>query len=343
VSSRAPTIDRAAEVVAVFDGARLTLTRHLAGLRKSQVASGVGAGPATVAAWESGAARPTAATVAGLALSLSVEPGFFAGRPAGASASSTTPHFRSLPSTGQVVRDRARAYGRLVVDIAAAVEEHLEFPAPDVPSLPVAPEERETDGPERAARLVRQQWEMPAGPAGHLIRLLENHGVLVVFGPEQAASADTFSFDSRLRPVVVLNPVKRDHCRQRFDVAHELGHLVMHGDAEPGGRIVEEQAHRFAAELLMPADQIRDLLPCTPGGDLWQSLAELKALWGASPQALAVTGTCSRASQRVLGNRRSPLSDLCGVIACRDGRDGRASFGSPRCVHVPVSLRTTRL
>jgi Zn-dependent peptidase ImmA (M78 family) len=108
----------------------------------------------------------------------------------------------------------------------------------------------------------------------------------VVFSPPQTAAVDAYSFDSRLRPVVVLNPIKRDYYRQRFDVAHELGHLIMHGDAEPGGRIVEEQAHRFASELLLPAAEIRDLLPATMGGNVWVTLGKLKEQWGVSMQAL---------------------------------------------------------
>src|ERR1700733_8547465 len=99
---------------------------------------------------------------------------------------------------------------------------------------------------------------MSAGPASHLVRLLENHGVLVVFSPSQAASVDAYSFDSRLRPVVRLYPVKHDYYRQRVAVAPELGPLVMHPDAEPGGRTVEDQANRFAAEFLMPAAKIRE-------------------------------------------------------------------------------------
>ncbi|MEV6012392.1 ImmA/IrrE family metallo-endopeptidase [Streptomyces sp. NPDC051976] len=224
--------------------------------------------------------------MAQLALSLSVDPGFFAVRPEDVAALSTTPHFRSLRSTSQLARDQAFAYGQLAVDIAASLERHVEFPHPDVPSFPVSVDDQNGDGPERAARFVREQWGIESGPAGHLVRLLENHGVLVVFSPPQAASVDAYSFDSRLRPVVVLNPIKRDYYRQRFDVAHELGHLVMHSDAEPGGRIVEDQAHRFAAELLMPADQIRDLLPAAMGGTAWRVLARLKEQWGVSIQAL---------------------------------------------------------
>lgn len=286
MSPRTSSVDRAAEVAAFFDGARLTLARHLAGLRKSDLAALVDKSPTAVAAWESGTKRPTAATVAQLALSLSVDPGFFAIRPEDVAALSTTPHFRSLRSTSQLARDQAYAYGQLAVDIATSLERHVELPDPDVPRFPVSADDRDGDGPERAAQLVRKDWGIESGPAGYLVRLLENHGVLVVFSPSQAASVDAYSFDSRLRPVVILNPMKRDYYRQRFDVAHELGHLIMHGDAEPGGRVVEDQAHRFAAELLMPADQIRDLLPATMGGNVWRTLARLKEQWGVSIQAL---------------------------------------------------------
>lgn len=286
MSTRILSSSRAAEVALFFDGARLTLARHLAGLRKSELAALLDKSATAVASWESGAKRPTAATVAQLALRLSVDPGFFTVRASDVAAPSTTPHFRSLRSTSQLARDQAAAYGQLAVDITASLERHVEFPDADVPRFPVSVDDRDSDSPERAAQHVRLEWRIDSGPVGHLVRLLEHRGVLVVFSPPQTASVDAYSFDSRLRPVVVLNPIKRDYYRQRFDVAHELGHLVMHGDAEPGGRIVEDQAHRFAAEFLMPANQIRDLLPTTMGGHVWRTLAQLKEQWGVSMQAL---------------------------------------------------------
>ena len=284
---------RAADIAAFFDGARLTLARQLAGLRKSDLAQLLDMSPTAVAAWESGAKRPTAVTVARLALRLGVDLGFFAMRPDDVAALSSTPHFRSLRSTTQLARDQAFAYGQLAVDIATSLEKHVECPDPDVPSLPVPIDAGDLDrggpdvgGPEQAAQRVRDCWGMSGGPAPHLVRLLENHGVLVVFSPRQAASVDAYSFDSRLRPVVVLNPVKHDYYRQRFDVAHELGHLVMHTDAEPGSRTVEDQANRFAAEFLMPAAGIRCELPTTMNAAAWQSLARCKERWGTSIQAL---------------------------------------------------------
>jgi Zn-dependent peptidase ImmA (M78 family)/transcriptional regulator with XRE-family HTH domain len=312
---------RAADVAAFFDGARLTLARQLAGLRKSDLAELLDMSPTAVAAWESGAKRPTAVTVARLALSLGVDPGFFAMRPDDVAALSSTPHFRSLRSTTQLARDQAFAYGQLAVDIATSLEKHVECPDPDVPSFPVPMDAGGLGadglgtgglgaggpgiggpgvaGPEQAARHVRERWGVSSGPAPHLVRLLENHGVLVVFSPPQAASVDAYSFDSRLRPVVVLNPVKHDYYRQRFDVAHELGHLVMHTDAEPGGRTVEDQANRFAAEFLMPAAEIRDELPKVMNAAAWQSLARCKERWGTSIQALLYRARCLSALTEV--------------------------------------------
>ncbi|MHA7268390.1 helix-turn-helix domain-containing protein [Arthrobacter sp. HLT1-20] len=276
----------AADAAALFDGGRLTLARQLAGIRKSELAHRISKSATALAGWETGAKRPASSTVAELALSLGVDPGFFAVRQDDVAMLSGTPHFRSLRSTTQITRDQATAYGQLAVDVSLSLEHHVELPHADIPSYPVAPEDIEDASPEEAARFVRQQWQLDPGPVGHLVRLVENRGVLVVFSPPGTASVDAYSFDSYARPVVVLNPTKRDYYRQRFDVAHELGHLVMHGDAEPGGRIIEEQANRFAAEFLMPESDIRDSLPKTMGRTVWTTLGKLKEQYGVSMQAL---------------------------------------------------------
>lgn len=278
--------DRASEAAVFFDGSRLTIARHLARLRKSDLAARIGKSPTAVAAWETGTKRPTATTVTQLALGLGVDPGFFAARANDLTQLGVTPHFRSLRSTSQLDRDQAFAYGRVAVDIATAIETHVEFPQVVVPVYPVDLDDQASDAPEQAARELRKAWGIPAGPVRHLVRSAENHGVLVVFSPTQTATVDAFSFDSHLRPVVVLNSIKRDYYRQRFDAAHELGHLVMHGDAEPGGRVVEDQAHRFASEFLMPADEIIGLLPTAMNGSAWVAFAKLKEQWGVSIQAL---------------------------------------------------------
>lgn len=269
----------------LFAPERLTLARQLEGLRKSELAALIGKSSTALTAWESGAKRPTSANVAELAMSLGVSPDFFSPRGAAATHDSPTPHFRSLRSTSQRARDQAFAFGLLAVDIADAVEKHVEFPEVNIPSFEVSVDDGVME-PEEAARRLRRDWGIDSGPLKHLVRLLESHGVLVVFSPPQTSAVDAYSFESVSRPVVVLNPTKRDYYRQRFDIAHELGHLVMHRDAEPGGRVVEDQANRFAAEMLMPADELRPLLPTSMNARAWDTLGDLKEQWGVSIQAL---------------------------------------------------------
>ena len=253
-------------------------------MRKSELANNIDRSPSAVTAWEAGAKQPTAANIAELAIGLKVDPWFFAVRGEDVTTINVAPHFRSLRSTSQLLRDQALAYGQMAVDVASAIGVHAEFPTPQVPEYHVEP--FDTVGPDSAARHVREAWGLDPGPAGHQVRLLETHGVLVVFSLPGAAAIDAYSFAAADRPTVILNPIKKDYYRQRFDVAHELGHLVMHGDAEPGSKAIEEQAHRFASELLMPAEEVHDLLPTAMGRSAWTTLFRLKEQWGVSVSAL---------------------------------------------------------
>lgn len=274
---------RVGDVSRLFDGRRLALARHLAGLRKNALAAKIEKSPTAVAGYENNSKRPAPATVAQLCLTLGVDPGFFLPGPQSSFEFEALPHFRSLRTTSQLVRDQAFAYAVVVNDIGMTLERHVEFPSVNIPRLSVDVDDKESDLPEQAARLLRKHWNVVSGPMGHLVRLAENSGVVVVFSPCQTASVDAYSLEGRHRPVIILNPTKNDYFRQRFDVAHELGHLVMHVDAEPGSRIVEAQANRFAAELLMPTEELSDVLPAKAD---WQTLGRLKEEWRVSLQAL---------------------------------------------------------
>lgn len=258
------------------------MARQLAGLKKSHLASLIEMSPSSVTAWETGVKQPNRATVAKLALALRVEPEFFSG---GAPTRVNRPHFRSLRATTQVAQDEAEAYSRLVAEVAGMLDKAVEFPQTLLPDLAVDADERDLS-PETAAGSAREFFGVSEGPIQHVIRLTERAGVVVVFCGPGVASIDAYSVHTATRPVIVLNPVKDDYYRQRFDVAHELGHLVMHHDAEPGGRTSEDQAHRFAAEFLMPAEEIAPLLPSSTAGKAWSRLAELKEHWGVSLAAL---------------------------------------------------------
>lgn len=271
-----------AAAASFFNGERLTMARQLAGLKKSHLAVLLEMSPASVTAWESGNKQPNRATVAKLALALKVQPQFFGG---GSPPKVNRPHFRSLRSTPQIAQDEAEAYGRFVSEVAGMLENAVEFPEALLPDLSVDPDERSMT-PEEAAIEARLFFNVAPGPVQHVIRLAERAGVVVVFSEPGIVAIDAYSMHTATRPIIILNPAKDDYYRQRFDVAHELGHLIMHHDAEPGGKVSEEQANRFAAEFLMPAREIAPLLPNSTAGKAWANLAQLKEHWGVSLAAL---------------------------------------------------------
>ncbi|WP_243708507.1 ImmA/IrrE family metallo-endopeptidase [Actinomadura sp. GC306] len=265
----------------LFDCERLTLARRLRGMRKNQLAQAVGTTPKAIGQYEAGVQRPEEPTLRRLAIALGVPVAFFqAGR---SPVSMDGAHFRSLRSTSQIERDQALAYGRIATDVVAVLETLVDFPAVALPEHPVPPDEIAGSGPVEAARLTRKALLDEAGPVPHVVRLLEANGVIVLVLPEAAERVDAFSVGVHPRPMVFFNPAKGDYWRNRFDAAHELGHLVMHADAEPGEKVVEDQAHRFAAEFLMPADDIAGELPAHAD---WERLAVLKTAWGVSMAAL---------------------------------------------------------
>jgi len=265
-----------------FDGSRLALARRLARVSRSALARSVHVTPAAITQFERGTARPTSPVLAELALALGVPRDFFRnGRPLLAVPAGSA-HFRSLRATPALSRDQALAFAELALGVVDIIEQHVELPQPDLPEL--ALDELTTQRIAAAARAARNAFGLPDGPVGHVVRLLEAHGVLVLRLPgDLDRGVDAFSTYAAIRPLVFLSPTKDDKARSRFDAAHELGHLLLHHDVEPGNRIVENQAQAFAAEFLMPADQIIEELPTRLD---WQRLHTAKKRWGTSLKAL---------------------------------------------------------
>jgi Zn-dependent peptidase ImmA (M78 family)/transcriptional regulator with XRE-family HTH domain len=275
---------RAAGTATDFDGARLALARRLARQPRTALAARTSVTAAAITQYERGQARPTAPVLAELSLALGVPAEFFRhGQPVQA-LSSNAAHFRSLRATPALARDQALAFAELAVAVVEAVEQYVDLPAVDLPEFPVAADAPATAVAE-AARATRAHFQLAPGPVSHVVRLLEAYGVLVLRLPDDLVDrrVDAFSTRATTRPLVLLSPMKDDKARSRFDAAHELGHLVMHPDVEPGSRIVENQAHAFAAEFLMPASQISGELPHRLD---WEGLHAAKRRWGVSLRAL---------------------------------------------------------
>lgn len=236
----------------VFTPSRLRLARRRRGLTARGLAQLVGIQERNLSHYENGTATPSADLLEDLAEALEVEVGFFAQDDAEELPVEAV-SFRALSKMSARKRDAAIVAGMYALQLDTWISARFRRPAPDVPTL-----EHPARDPEAAAREVRARWGLGEAPAPNMVHLLEAHGVRVYSLATDCSDVDAFSTWWRGLPYVFLNTMKSRE-RGRFDAAHELGHLVMHGaDQRLHGPEAERQANQFASAFLMPA---ADVLP----------------------------------------------------------------------------------
>ncbi len=155
----------------------------------------------------------------------------------------------------------------------------VELPKPNLPSW-----DCDFDGsPEMCANYIREYWRVARGRVNDLTKIIEDNGVVVV--PMDLGKLDGFSVFSKSGvPIIYLNRFVTGD-RYRFNLAHELGHLIMHfGQKIDESRDIETEAHIFASEFLVPSKEIKPHLIRIN----IEKLAELKSYWKVSMQSLLV-------------------------------------------------------
>jgi Zn-dependent peptidase ImmA (M78 family)/DNA-binding XRE family transcriptional regulator len=151
------------------------------------------------------------------------------------------------------------------------------------PALPIY-EVNEKNSPEKIAALVRRKWAMPAGEVDNVSKLLEEQGIILIrfdFGTERVDSRSMLTDTGQ--PIIFINK-RLQGDRQRFSLAFELGHLIMHTFVTvTHKRDVTHEANIFAAAFLLPS---KDILTDYKEGITLALLGELKRKWKVSMIAL---------------------------------------------------------
>lgn len=230
----------------------------------------------TLGYYESGEVEPSSEAVQAISQTLKFPQDFFYGDDIEEIALDGA-SFRSLSTMTSSQRDASLSAGALCVTLEKWIVKHFDLPKPSVPSL------RNFD-PETAAEMLRVEWEIGQRPIKNVIHLAESKGIRVFSLPIDSASVDAFSVWHNDTPFVFLNPMKSGE-RGRMDIAHEIGHLCMHGNGTPRSRQAEWEAERFASAFLMPAP---DVLANIPGAWSLSIIHKLKSRWKVSAIALVV-------------------------------------------------------
>lgn len=265
----------------MFNGSNLRLARLYHELSLEQVAERVGKTRQYIQRLESGYAAPTNELANELAIVLQVVPAFFE-MEENSPVNEEIVHFRKRSSTRVATKlatlAKAELYRRLIV----VFEENLNLPAVMFPELKAQTQ----DDIERMAEKCRLDWGLGFGPIDNMTRLAEKLGAFVTSFDSVSDDVDALSVPLE-RPFIVRNTAKKSPCRQRFDIAHEVGHLILHGGVSTGDRATESQANRFASALLLPRSSMAKYFPRPVGGRInWHGLSEFKLTWKVSKAAI---------------------------------------------------------
>lgn len=194
-------------------------------------------------------------------------------------------HFRSLRSRTQTLTKSVMANAEVLENIIKVIEEEIIFPnvsIPDASDFCLS----SIEDIEKTAEHCRRFWDLGIGPISSMSNLLESNGILVASITDVDDKVDAFSVPHQ-RPFIIRNRAKKSVCRFRFDLAHELGHLILHAGISTGDAITESQADRFASAFLMPRVSFVKEFPQMKGRYLdWNRLVEFKVRWKVSLKAI---------------------------------------------------------
>jgi transcriptional regulator with XRE-family HTH domain len=230
-------------------GERIKLARAAAGLSQRRLADRVGLSAQAISYYERGDRSPDTAILLRLGEALGVRVDFFLRQPQAV--------------TRLAFRKRASLRVRLTRSVEARVRDWLEryTAIEEIVGAEIAPDwppvradsvaELDAERMERAAEELRQAWGLGTEPIPNLIALLEDKGFRMGALPEAPEKFDAVWIEADgAAGIVLAEGIPGD--RQRFSIAHEIGHMLLRN----GEEVPEAAADRFAGAFLAPRETV---------------------------------------------------------------------------------------
>lgn len=267
--------------------ARLREARKFQRLSQEELGEKIGVTRQAISQFERGDRSPDTATFFALVNALDQPVGFFTTQEGRVFGDYSTRFYRKFGSDTVRRREATDTYAEWFVQVAKTFDDIINYPAVNVPEYDI--KEFGEDGIDEIAERVRADWGLGLGPISNVLALLESNGVLACRYEMPGEKVEAFSFWNGPRPFIFMASEKKAGVRSRFDLAHELGHLVMHrhvdsADIEDKASLkeIERQADRFAGAFLLPKHSFPNEV-FTPRLD---AFLDLKRRWRVSIQAM---------------------------------------------------------
>lgn len=233
---------------------RLQRARKAAGLSLRDLGAAIGLSHAAIKKYEDGVATPTSDVLIKLARTLNVRTEYFF-RPENVVLDGV--EYRKRSSLPQKRLDA------ITHEILDQIERRLElenlFPSPPVKAFSIPdgliPQISNFDDIEDLVNQVRDVWDLGLDPIPDLIDVMETQGIRVFMVDGDADNKfDGLAAHVGKMPIVVVGR-NWPGDRQRFTLAHELGHLLL--DGRLAEDLNEEKAcDRFAGAFLFPKQSV---------------------------------------------------------------------------------------
>lgn len=286
-----------------FQGGQLKSARLLRGLTVTALANETGISKQSISLYENNENKPDYERGYKLAAALQVPYEFFLQKDACPTQTAAT-YFRSLASTSKLSRTSQSIKLEYIAKIYEALFNYIDFPALNLPDVEFIGSENDFDEEENHRTLieleqiaadVRTLWGLGDGPIDDLQYALEANGIVVTGFDASENKIDAFS--QRIITstgevcIVALNQGEKPEGRIRFDMAHELAHILIHPWSEDLDCISKEefkqretQANIFAGAFLLPRESFsKDIMAHPTDLKYYQWL---KKKWKVSIQAM---------------------------------------------------------
>lgn len=238
---------------------------------------------AALSKYEHGKSAPRAQLLLLLAQALDVKPSYFLTEP---QTQIEWLAFRKHAALGERQQLRAQAVAARVAEGQIWLQSTL-YPEAQAPIIRRAASTLEAV--DEAALEVRAAWGLGDAPIESVTQVAEDHGCIVVgwrAAPDGFDGLSGWAHTGDERAPVAIVHLGVSHDRRRFNLAHELGHLMLIVNGADD-KTQERFAHRFAAAFLVPPAVVRRELGAHRKRLSYDELGLLKTKYGLSMQAWA--------------------------------------------------------
>jgi len=244
---------------------RIKQARVSRGLSMVELSELVSVSKQAISQYEMGKNAPSKAILNSIAMVLRYPISFFYKPvPVNENASSAV-FFRSRKTARVKALSAAREKIEIFREINDYLEQYVDFPILNLPKITYEDEginPIDNEQIEQYALILREYWGLGKGPIDNLISIVQKNGIMVSKMQLRLNKLDAFSVWFDNKPFIFLSSDKDTNVRIRFDIAHELGHLLMHADYYSEEDLknsaihekLENEADRFAGAFLLPKE-----------------------------------------------------------------------------------------